>query len=88
MSPGTLALDGGVAAGLLAALVLVYLVDGRGGPLPDGGPKADFKILSSDGPKAEARPLRLGVSPRRFDDMGKLLTELGKGFEFTNVTEA
>lgn len=88
MSPGTLALDGGVAAGLLAALVLVYLVDGRGGPLPDGGPKADFKILSSDDPKAEARSLRLGVSPRRFDDMGKLLTELGKGFEFTEVTEA
>ena len=37
--------------------------------------------------KGEARPLRLGVNPQGFDNVGAVLKGLGKGYEFTDLTE-
>ncbi len=99
MNRGTLALDGGIAAGLVLALVLVYALDSfsrptqREGDDIKGKPRLDFKVLrggeSSDPkvPTASPKKLRLAVSPRRFDDLGKLLRQLGSGYGYDELRE-
>jgi hypothetical protein len=37
---------------------------------------------------ADVKPVRLAVTPAQFDDMGRLLTELGEGYPCTPITEA
>ena len=54
---------------------------GRGG-------NVRFERVSLNKPAAatkQARPLRIAVTPPRFDDMGKLLTALGSGYQFTQI---
>jgi hypothetical protein len=80
-------LDAGVAAGLLIALLVVYLVD-TAGPSGPAGPKIEgFKVSRPQ--KAEARPLKLAVTPKVYDDVGSLLEKLGKGFDkYTKITDS
>jgi len=74
-----LARDVGVAAGLLAALAVVYLVDRTAASKPlESAP-------ASVGQHVEARPLRLAVTPPEYDDMGKLLATLGAGYPFVET---
>ncbi len=97
MNRGTLALDGGIAAGLVLALVLVYALDSFSRPTQrdddiKGKPQLDFKVIragQSSDPKAQAPPkkLRLAVSRKQFDDMGKLLRQLGPGYGYDDLRE-
>jgi hypothetical protein len=90
----TLLIDVAVAAGLAFALLVVIVVD-RVLP-PPAGAEPRMKIVSTSstdgsGPVREAiaRPLRLAVTPTReddlgkWDDMGKLLGLLGKGYTYS-----
>jgi hypothetical protein len=70
------AIDGGIALALLMTLGVVFLLD-------RGSPPAGVKLtpVSVQVPEAPApKPLRLAVTPHQYDDMGKLLDELGPGF--------
>src|SRR5262245_29696662 len=104
MNRGTLALDGGIAAGLVLALVLVYALDSFSRPPQreaediKGKPQLNFKVLragQTSDPKVPAEPprkMRLAVSPKRFDDLGKLLRQLneeakGAGYGYDELRE-
>src|SRR2546425_241471 len=86
--------DGIAVGSLLVALLLVYVVD-----RPTAAPLAsnDLKVQIISSPKEPTSKLRLGVTPTQrgigasgklepYDDMGKLLDELGKGFAHEVVT--
>ncbi len=77
----TVAFDGGVGIALAVALGLVFLAD-RGGPAPQPAP---VQVTPQTEPAPLAPPLRLAVTPRQYDDMGKLLTALGSGFAHTEI---
>jgi hypothetical protein len=71
------AIDGGVALALLAALGVVFLLD-------RGSTPVDVKVtpVSVQVPEVPALvSLRLAVTPHQYDDMGKLLDQLGSGFK-------
>jgi hypothetical protein len=76
--PEQLALDAGIAAALLVALLVVYLVD----VTPQAQSREDFKVLR---PQTTRKTLKLAVTPKSYDDMGELLTKLGKGFAYTPI---
>ena len=86
-----LLIDTGAAAGLLAALVLVFLVSkrtasfGRSGPLENRG-NVSLKVVSEDENSQPASPLRIAVTPPEYDDVGKLLDTLGSGYRFTEIS--
>ncbi len=83
---GNMLIDAGVAVGLLIALLVVYLVD-TSGPSSDSGPRIEGARVT-DPHQVEARPLRLAVTPKVYDDVGSLLEKLGKGFDkYTKVTD-
>jgi len=80
-------IDGGVAAGLAFALLMVIVIDkllSQPGGGNTGGP---------DGPTVLSRPMKLGVTESHrdlktglpWDDMGKLLGELGVGYPFKEI---
>lgn len=81
MNPLSLVRDAGLAAGLVAALGIVFLVDRWQGPSPSSG------LGGGDGSKPRvqepARAWRLAVSheDQPFDDMGQLLTNLGEVYK-------
>jgi hypothetical protein len=72
------AVDVALAVALVAALAIVFWIDGTGNT--DGGLRPVDPV---DAPKAPL--LRLAVTPEQaeYDDMGRLLTTLGDGYQFT-----
>jgi hypothetical protein len=83
---GRRAADIAVGAGLAGILLLVYLGDllvNRAGTDANNGVT---KKGSSEEPVA--RPLRMAVTPPKYDDMGALLRDLGEGYKFTNISMA
>ncbi len=97
MKSQNIVLDSSIAAGLLVALIVVYVIDAASKPSgadDSNTPKATYKVVdpSSDGkpgvaPKPVPRkPLRLAVSTFQFDDLGALLRKLGEGYKnFDNL---
>src|SRR5262245_59598033 len=85
-------------AALAGCLALVFAYDRNHAPEPAGGPKGggqesaggqqlEVRIVRGDSPppRRERKRLRLAVvSPegKVWDDMGKLLGELGEGYKF------
>jgi hypothetical protein len=78
----TIKLDSSIAVGLIVALGVVFLLD-RAAPPESQNPTPAPTITAP--PEPVAPPLRLAVTPHRYDDMGKLLGQLGSGFAFTNI---
>jgi hypothetical protein len=76
--PGTIAVDAGVAVGLLIALLIVFLVDTKSAET--GPPMEGAEVIEGE-TKPETKPLRLAVTPKVYDDMGELLRKLGKPFD-------
>jgi hypothetical protein len=78
----TVAFDGAVAVALVIALGLVFVADrGRTRPAPP-------PVQVTAEPVADRGPvvtLRLAVTPPQYDDMGKLLAQLGSGFAYTQI---
>ena len=91
MPPRRLLIDASLAAGLLAALGLILLVDrGCSGPKPepaarDGRRAAVEVVEESAGTARPVDPPRLAVTPPAFDDMGSLLTTLGEGYRYDDI---
>jgi hypothetical protein len=75
--PQRLLLDSAVLLALLVALAVVFLLD-------RGQPGVSAAVEASD-VSVPARPLRLAVTPPRYDDMGKLLDSLGSGYHYTQI---
>jgi hypothetical protein len=77
--------DALAAAGLLVVLGIVLFVDKAIRPpklLADG----DLVLEEKTGPEAVVqKSLRLAVTPPQFDDMGKLLRGLGKGYSYDDL---
>jgi hypothetical protein len=66
--------DAAIPLALLAALAVVYVLD-RGKPV---GEEPPVEIVKA--PPEPPKPLRLAVTPCKYDDMGKLLERLGEGY--------
>jgi hypothetical protein len=85
MKSNTFALDAGVAGGLFAALLLVYVIDAATRPSKGpAGPEADANIVKGQlkSPmRSTGKALRLAVSIPEWDDIGKLLRSLGEGYQ-------
>lgn len=83
------AIDAAAAVGLLTALAMVWILD-TGTATPRGAAvKTEIVEPSGDGggqSPAVRRPLRLAVTPPEYDDMGKLLTTLGSGYQYTEIS--
>ncbi|HUT95872.1 MAG TPA: hypothetical protein VMY37_40845 [Thermoguttaceae bacterium] len=85
-----LLIDAAVGAGLLLAVALVFAFDrasSTSGGDQSGGVDT-FEIVVDDGGGASApprRPLRLAVTPPEYDDVGKLLDTLGRGYRYTQI---
>ncbi len=81
--------DLGLAVGLVVALLIVIAVD-RGRPVESSASKPATQLKEVEAPPDEPTPpvktLRLGVTPppfdHPFDDMGRLLDELGEGYKY------
>lgn len=85
-----LAIDVAAAAGLLAALAAVWMLDTGATPREAGELKTDVveeaapSSADSSAPVA-ARALRLAVIPPDHDDMGRLLRALGSGYQYSQI---
>lgn len=87
-----IALDASAGVGLLLALALVWALD-RGAPRASARNAEGTQLQTTevsdpadeDGPPREIRKLRLAVTPVDYDDMGKLLKQLGQGYTFETV---
>lgn len=78
-------LDGLVAGGLAVALLLVIVLDRV---LPNKTPDAAPVVMEPEPVKPRVKQLRLAVSETKkdvWDDMGKLLGDLGKGYTFQKI---
>lgn len=79
-------LDAAAGLGLLLALVVIFALD-RAGPSSEGsdlerhGEVVETGDHDPEGDRSP-RPLRLAVTPKEYDDMGKLLDELGEGYRW------
>jgi hypothetical protein len=84
-SPRWLA-DAAVAFGLMAALGTVFWLD-RGGEPPEPSKRIPLQVreVAADDKQPEQAQLRLGVTPAQYDDMGRLLDSLGKGYQYETV---
>jgi hypothetical protein len=72
--PEQLALDGGLAVGLLVALLVVWALDSGTGSAGPDGPTMDFKVIRAR--DNTGRGTLLGVTAKDHDDIGKILEEL------------
>ena len=77
----TSVVNGTIAVLLVLALLVVFLVDRGRSPAGTGVVIVEPKKTEAPPP---SKPLRLAVTPRQYDDMGKLLAGLGSGFKYTN----
>ena len=87
-----LLIDAGAAAGLLLALIVVFLIDnrsdsfGRFGPLEDQR-NVNLRVVPEDEDlQSLLSPLRIAVTPPVYDDVGKLLDTLGAGYRYTVIS--
>ena len=84
---GSVAVDSILAVCLIGAIAVVYAVD-RVTPEPVG-PKDGIDFVEETNTEPETNvpksSLRLAVTPPEFDDMGKLLDQLGKGYRYTSI---
>lgn len=78
-NPRRLAIDAAAAVGLLMALWVVFLIDRGQGSSGQGKTKLEA-VVDDDSAELVARPLRLAVTPPEFDDVGRLLQDLGTGY--------
>jgi len=78
----TFTVDGSIAVALVLALGIVFLVDRVRKPSPEPVVVTPQPVV---GTTPVAPKLKLAVTPHQYDDMGKLLRELGSGFEFTEI---
>ncbi|MBM4071995.1 MAG: hypothetical protein FJ271_24180 [Planctomycetes bacterium] len=80
-------IDSAVAGGLVLALLLVVGLDS--GAKKAGGGNVVVLEPGSNEPSGRDRPLRIAVTPThndklgKWDDMGKLLDQLGEGYRYT-----
>jgi hypothetical protein len=82
-NPRQLTFDVLAAAALLLALGAVYRLD-RGPVSPESPqPKVETQVVAVT-ENAPARPLRLAVTKHMFDDMGRLLRDLG--YKYSEIT--
>ncbi len=77
--------DAAVGAALLLALLIVLLADALRGPGEKDKPPRTTTTRGESPPPHEPLPLRLAVTPPEFDDMGRLLDELGHGYDYDIV---
>ncbi|MCE9531398.1 MAG: hypothetical protein K8T89_09805 [Planctomycetes bacterium] len=85
-----LGLDAGLAGALIVALVTVYFVDRRSptdGSAKETKPKLTVEIQNETTGGTVAKPLAIAVThdDRVFDEVGKLLDELGQGYAYTKL---
>jgi hypothetical protein len=78
----TVAFDGAVAVALVIALGLVFIADRGRTAQPPPAVQVVSEPVQDPGPVVT---LRLAVTPRQYDDMGKLLGQLGSGFSYTPI---
>src|SRR4051794_8520071 len=72
--------DSTIAVALFVALLAVSFFD-RAPRAPAG---VHIEAVKEE-PVVQAKALRLAVTPRQYDDMGKLLKQLGAGYPFTTI---
>ena len=87
-----LLIDATAAAGLLLALVAVFLIDKNGQSFGWLGPSdvqsnGDLRVVpeDEDSPHALAH-VQIAVTPPRYDDVGKLLDTLGTGYRYRVIS--
>lgn len=88
-------IDAGAAAALFLALLIVFVVDWAGHHTVDT--LQNVKVIGGDKRKGDHKKLKLAVTPTaefndgfkkdKWDDMGKLLDELGEGYKHDMITE-
>jgi hypothetical protein len=83
---GRLLIDIAALLGLLLALAVVFALDRGEKPSEAGTPPVESEQSKPepDGTRHD-RPLRLAVTPREYDDMGKLLDTLGSGYHWDPI---
>lgn len=77
--------DAAVGAALLLALLIVLLADAFRGPGGEANAPSTTTIRAESPPPHEPVPLRLAVTPPEFDDVGRLLDQLGHGYDYDIV---
>ena len=75
--------DGSVGAGLVGAIVVVFLFDLSTKPSENNETVSNPVVSTVTEP--EPVPLKIAVTEPEFDDMGGLLTSLGSGFRFSTI---
>ncbi len=77
--------DAVIAVSLASALGIVFIADrGRGPEAHSGGVSITQKDEAKPAPPVVS--LKLAVTPKHYDDMGKLLMQLGSGFQYTGIS--
>ncbi|MGE3818842.1 MAG: hypothetical protein AB7I30_05360 [Isosphaeraceae bacterium] len=71
--------DSAVSASLICALLIVVMIDRASPGKPKSGPNQEEVVTVVEEPAQPPRPPVLGVTPPKYDDMGKLLSKLGEG---------
>jgi hypothetical protein len=84
---GKLIQDVCLAVGLIVALGAVFLLEPEPTPTVDAeNVLREVEPAPSNEPEPEPVPLpRLGVTPAQYDDIGRLLKELGEAYHYDNV---
>lgn len=80
--------DALAAAGLLVVLGITLAVDRAMKAQPEepsGSSTLEVVEVTAGREPATPKPLRLAVTPREYDDMGKLLHALGKGYTYDDL---
>jgi hypothetical protein len=82
-----LGIDVAVALGLLLALALVFAWEKRSASLDRGSAihSGKVEVRINETQTTAEQPLRLAVTEPEYDDMGKLLDTLGKGYRHTTI---
>lgn len=78
--------DASWAVGLVAVLFGVFIVD-RNVPTPKAPPSKPVVETKRVEPEIVSKPLRIAVTRRMYDDMGKLLKQLGAGYQYTTISD-
>jgi hypothetical protein len=78
-------LDGSTALGLLVALSLVFAADRSKPPVTATDVQPALVATQQEEELAATKALRLAVTPPQYDDMGKLLHQLGSGYSYTDI---
>ena len=82
--------DASLAVGLVAVLGLILLLDrsrpGSGTEAAAEGEGPSIEVIEEPAaPPALASPLRLALTPPKYDDVGRLLSGLGDGYRYDDI---